>query len=160
MTDGSLIQRGTVNSGTRGGRVHVTKDEMIALCEHHMRVELDADIEGLMATLGRNPIWGPPEGPKIEGRDAVRAHYEAILFPGRFEGRRLRSWVDEDRQEAVSEYIVGVNLNDGRLIEFPVVQVVAFEDGLMKTEQLYYDTDRRPVDLLPADYFESLSTSA
>jgi hypothetical protein len=137
----------------------VTKDEMIELCQHHMQVELDADIEGLMATLAPHPIWGPPEGPKIEGREAVRAHYEAILFPGRFEARRLRSWVDEDRQEAVSEYIVGVNLDDGGHVEFPVVQVVQFEDGLMKTEQLYYDSDRRPVDLLPADYFASLASS-
>jgi hypothetical protein len=125
---------------------------MVALCDHHMRVELDADIEGLMATLSANPVWGPPEGPKIEGRDAIRAHYEGILAPGRHEARRLRSWTDEDRQEAVSEYIVGVHLDDGRYIEFPVIQIVGFEDGLMSSEQLYYDAERRPIDLLPADY--------
>ena len=126
-------------------------DEMVALCDHHMRVELDADLEGLMATLGPNPVWGPPDGPKIEGREAVRAHYAAIMHPGRYEARRLRSWVDEGRQETVSEYIVGVHLDDGRYVEFPVIQIVAFEDSLMKSEQLYYDADRRPVDVLPSE---------
>lgn len=122
--------------------------EMIAASDHHMRRELDADIEALMATLGPNPIWGHPEGPKIEGREAIRAHYEAILKPGRYEARCLRSWHDVDRQEAVNEYVVGVHLEDGsgNYVEFPVVQIVKFEDGLMQNEELYYDPERLPVD--------------
>jgi hypothetical protein len=138
----------------------VNAAEMIAKCDHHMKVELDADLEGLMATLGSNPVWGPPEGPNIVGRDAVRAHYAGILKPGRHEARRLRSWIDEGRQEAASEYVVGVHTDDGRYFEFPVVQIVEFdENGLFKSERLYYDESRRPIDVLPADYLASLGAS-
>ena len=134
--------------------------EMADKCEHHMRMELDADIDGLMATLGANPVWGPPEGPNIVGRDAIHAHYKAILKPGRHEARRLRTWVDEGRQEAASEYVVGVHTDDGRFFEFPVVQIVEFDDeGRMKSERLYYDESRRPVDILPADYLALLGAS-
>src|SRR5580700_946995 len=120
--------------------------EMAELCEHHMRVELDADLEGLMATLSANPVWGHPEGPKIIGRDAVRAHYEGILKPGRHEARRLHTWTDEENQQAASEYTVGVHLDDGSYVEFPVLQIVSFDGKLISSERLYYDPERPPVD--------------
>jgi hypothetical protein len=132
----------------------VKAQEMVDLLDRHMHAELDADLEGLMATLAPNPIWGPPVGDHIEGREAIREHYAATLVKGRFEARRLRSWCDEDRQEAVSEYVVGVNLDDGKKVEFPVIAIVAFEGDLMKSECLYYDQFQRPVDLLPPEIMQ------
>jgi hypothetical protein len=117
---------------------HLDANEMAALCDRRIQREMAADIEGLMATLGSNPVSGHPGGPKIEGRDAMRAHYEGILRQGRFECRRLGSCYDVDRQEAVNEYVVVTHLDGGGRVELPLVQIVAFEDGLMQTERLYH----------------------
>jgi len=131
----------------------VKSNEMIELLDRHMRAELDANLQGVMDTLTDDAVWGNPRGGGywLEGKGAIREHYANTLLKGRFDAECIRSWTDDGRQEAVSEYVVTVNLDDGTAVSFPVVAIVQFKDGLMASECLYFDDTRRPADLLPAE---------
>lgn len=134
----------------------LTSGEMKELLDRHMRAELDADLDGLMATLADKVVWGRDDDPnKLVGTKAVHTHYEAILAPGRHDAERTRGWYDEENQSSATEYMVTVNFDNGEKIVFPLIACVEFIDGRMRNEVLYFYEGRRPAELMPQAELEA-----
>lgn len=58
---------------------------LVTAVRDHMEAEIKGQLEPLMDTLTREPIyhfWGQPEPSVIEGRDAVRAFYSGMFATG------------------------------------------------------------------------------
>lgn len=133
-------------------QVKLTARQMQELLDYHMHTELEANIEGLMSTLADKVCWGRDDDEnKLVGRDAIRAHYEGILAPGRHDARRVRGWYDEAAQSSATEYNVTINFDDGNSLTFPLIACVEFDNGKMRNEVLYFYEGRAPSQLLPQE---------
>lgn len=140
---------------TTAQEIRLTAPQMRELLDRHMRLELEADVDGLMDTLGDNVVWGRDDDPyKLVGRKAIHTHYSGILAPGRHDAKRIRGWYDEEQQSSATEYDVTVNFEDGTSVTFPVLACVEFDNGRMKNEILYFYEGRTPSQVMPADYLQ------
>jgi ketosteroid isomerase-like protein len=111
--------------------------QMLDLIERHMQLEVDGDVDGVMATLTDDVTWGTEATGQYVGAAAVRAHYMAsITPPGRFTTESFRGWADEDRQEAVGLWTVR---RPGVDATYPVLALFRFADSLIRSEELFHD---------------------
>lgn len=123
---------------------------MLAVLDGHVAAEAAHDVDRIMAAFRPDATRGHPSGHVLTGHDAIRAHYEAAKPPGEVKVDRVRSIVDAARQEVADEYLVTITLPHGQKVAFPVLAVVTFEDGLIKTQSAWYQDGLRPADVLTA----------
>ena len=120
----------------------------IALVEHHIRLENEHDLEGVLRTFGDiaqydDEAWGEHH----EGRNGVRMFYEQLM-------KALPDLeIEVQRQHVTNDAILvevvvrGTHLGwwrglpaTGRRIEFPLCGVYAFDDDdRLAGEKIYYD---------------------
>lgn len=120
----------------------------IALVEHHIRLENEHDLEGVLRTFGDvaqydDEAWGEHH----RGRDGVRMFYKQLMkaLPD-LEIEVQRRHVAEDAI-LVEVLIRGTHLGwwrgllpTGRRIEFPLCGVYTFDaDDRLAGERIYYD---------------------
>jgi steroid delta-isomerase-like uncharacterized protein len=120
----------------------------IALVEHHIRLENEHDLEGVLGTFGDvaqydDEAWGEHH----QGRNGVRLFYEQLMraLPD-LEIEVQRRHVTDDAI-LVEVMIRGTHLGrwrglpaTGRRVEFPLCGVYTFDaDDLLAGEKIYYD---------------------
>lgn len=124
------------------------RDEMLHLFEAHREAEAARDIDAILETFVANPfLETAPLGLRSEGRDAVRAAYEAQYFTAFPD----LAPVDEgmafgDDVIAVWGTLRGTSLGDwlgvpagGGTFAVPFANVVPFSQGRMAGETIYFD---------------------
>jgi hypothetical protein len=86
---------------------------MLEIVLAHGRAEVEADVDGLMATLNDNPeyhFWTARRRFGLSGRDEVRKYYEDFVRAGEgyFQSEKTRIVVDDEAvvTEAVYTYLV------------------------------------------------------
>ncbi len=115
----------------------LTPSEMIDLIRHHMELEVQGDVDGVMATLTDDVTWGTASTGLHDGANAVRQHYADSITPaGRFTTEGFRGWADHERQEAVGLWTVR---RPGADATYPVVAVFRFKNRLICSEELFHD---------------------
>jgi steroid delta-isomerase-like uncharacterized protein len=126
----------------------VNRDEMLRLFEAHREAEAARDIDAILETFVDDCFLETmPLGLRSEGRDAVRAAYEAQFFTA------FPDLAPEDEGMAVGENVIAVwgTLRGssrgewlgvppgGGTFAVPFANVVPFKDGLMEGERIYFD---------------------
>lgn len=92
-----------------------TKEKMRALGTLHAQLEIDGDLEGVMATLVEDPVyefW--PVGLRARGREAVRRYYEHLIdvfIPTQRGFQLLEEWLSE--RSLAQEYAIEINTPQG-----------------------------------------------
>lgn len=125
-----------------------SRDARLAVVEEHVRLENEHDLDGIMATFGEEAWYDDePWDEHHEGRDGVRAYYEALL-------RALPDLsIDIHQRHVTSTHVVlevtisGTHTGmwrglpgTGRHVEFPLCAVYAFdEQNKLAGERIYYD---------------------
>jgi steroid delta-isomerase-like uncharacterized protein len=126
----------------------MNRDDMLRLFEAHREAEAARNIDAILDTFADNCFLETvPLGLRSEGRDAVRAAYEAQFFTA------FPDLAPEDEGMAVGNEVIavwgtlrgtsrgewlGVPPGGGRF-EVPFANVVPFNDGLMEGERIYFD---------------------
>lgn len=146
-----------------------TDDErrLIEMWEAHTAAEFEQkDADAAIATMADHPVLiHVPVGTGATGRDAVRKFYARIMIPQTPEDFRLQGLTRSVGQNRIiDEFIVrfthSVRMDwfapgiepTGRRIAVPHVAVIAFEDGRISSEHIYWDhaTVLRQMGLLDA----------
>ena len=124
------------------------RDDMLRLFDAHREAEAARDIDAIVETFVEDCFLETvPLGLRSEGRDAVRAAYEAQFFMA------FPDLAPEDEGLAVGENVVtvwgtlrGTSCGDwlgvapgGGTFAVPFANVVPFKDGLMEGERIYFD---------------------
>jgi steroid delta-isomerase-like uncharacterized protein len=124
------------------------KDEMLRLFEAHREAEAARDIDAILETFVEDCFLETvPVGLRSEGREAVKASYEAQFFTA-FPDRS-----PDDEGMAVGDDVVavwgtlrGTSRGDwlgippgGGRFAVPFANVVPFTQGLMAGERIYFD---------------------
>jgi hypothetical protein len=124
------------------------RSEMIRLFETHREAEAARDIDGILQTFIPDPFLETIAlGLRSEGREAVRAAYEAQFFTA------FPDLAPEDDGIAVGDDVIavwgtlrGTSRGDwlgvapgGGTFAVPFANVVPFRDGLMAGETIYFD---------------------
>jgi steroid delta-isomerase-like uncharacterized protein len=126
----------------------MNRDDMLRLFEAHREAEAARNIDAILDTFADNCFLETvPLGLRSEGRNAVRAAYEAQFFTA------FPDLAPEDEGMAVGDDVVavwgtlrgtsrgewlGVPPGGGRFA-VPFANVVPFKDGLMEGERIYFD---------------------
>jgi steroid delta-isomerase-like uncharacterized protein len=120
----------------------------IRTVEEHVRCENAHDLEGVLATFGASARYDDePWDEHHEGRDEVRAYYEALLAA--LPDLRIdiaRRYVD-DEAIILEVTIRGTHRgtwrglpSTGRRVQFPLCGVYSFDDDdRLRGEKIYYD---------------------
>lgn len=126
----------------------MSRHEMLALFDAHREAEAARDIDAILDTFADDCFLETvPLGLRSEGRDAVRAAYEAQFFTA------FPDLAPEDEGMAVGEDVVAVwgtlrGTSSGEWLgvppgggafAVPFANVVPFKDGLMAGERIYFD---------------------
>lgn len=124
------------------------RDEMLRLFEAHREAEAARDIDAILKTFVTECFLETmPLGLRVEGRDAVRAAYEAQFFTA------FPDLAPEDEGLAFGDDVIAVwgTLRGtsrgnwlgvppgGGTFSVPFANVVPFEQGLMAGERIYFD---------------------
>jgi steroid delta-isomerase-like uncharacterized protein len=136
----------TDDSGT--GETRASREERLAIVEEHVREENQHDLDGIMATFGKDPWYdNEPVGEYHDGRDSVRGYYEDLLHA-------LPDFhVDVHQRHVTEEHVIlevtisGTHEGNwrglpgtGRAVEFETCSVFAFDDqNKLAGERIYYD---------------------
>ena len=120
----------------------------------HMQAELDADLEGTMATMVAEPhLLNLASGTGGEGGDGVRAFYATYLigqfFPPDVEFIPISSTQDGERlvdelvirfthTQPIGHLLPGVPAT-GRKVEMALVVIVGVREGKVAYEHIYWD---------------------
>ena len=120
----------------------------------HMQAELDADLEGTMATMVADPhLLNLASGTGGEGADGVRAFYATYLigqfFPPDVEFIPISSTQDGERlvdelvirfthTQPIGHLLPGVPAT-GRKVEMALVVIVGVREGKVAYEHIYWD---------------------
>ncbi len=146
VTLGSVVELATDTLG--GRRTSVDQNEMLRLFEAHREAESARDIDAILETFVADPFLETvPLGLRSEGRDAVRAAYEAQFFTG------FPDLAPEDEGMACGEDVIvvrgtlrGTSRGDwlgvppgGGTFVVPFANIVPFRQGLMAGETIYFD---------------------
>jgi steroid delta-isomerase-like uncharacterized protein len=122
--------------------------EMLRLFEAHREAEAARDIDAILETFTADCFLETmPLGLRSEGRDAVRAAYEAQFFTA------FPDLAPEDEGMAVGDDVIavwgtlrGTSRGEwlgvppgGGTFAIPFANVVPFKDGLMEGERIYFD---------------------
>ncbi len=124
------------------------RDEMLRLFEAHREAEAARDIDAILETFVTDCfLETTPLGIRVEGRDAVRAAYEAQFFTA------FPDLAPEDEGMAFGDDVIavwgtlrGTSRGDwlgvpagGGAFAVPFANVVPFDQGLMAGERIYFD---------------------
>jgi steroid delta-isomerase-like uncharacterized protein len=124
------------------------RNAMLRLFEAHRKAEAARDIDAILETFGPDPFLETMAlGIRSEGRDAVRAAYEAQYFTA------FPDLAPEDQGMAVGEDVVvvwgilrGTSRGDwlgvppgGGTFAVPFANIVPFSQGRMAGETIYFD---------------------
>lgn len=120
----------------------------IALVEHHIRLENEHDLEGVLRTFGESARYDDEAwGEQYEGRNSVRLFYEQLMnaLPDLAIEVRRRHITDD--AIVVEVVIRGTHLGDwrglpatGRRVEFPLCGIYTFDtEDRLAGERIYYD---------------------
>ena len=120
----------------------MTFDEMENAFFKHEEFELAYDLEGTMTTLIDVPRYELPVlGLRIEGKKAATELYTRMLVGG----EKRAMWAEKRFSHAtapnvlVREAYVWFNTNDGERGKGQYIVVIAFEDGKIAGERMYFD---------------------
>jgi steroid delta-isomerase-like uncharacterized protein len=126
----------------------MNRDDMLRRFEAHREAEAARDIDAILDTFVADCFLETmPLGLRSEGRDAVRAAYEAQFFTA------FPDLAPEDEGMAVGDDVVavwgtlrGTSRGEwlgvppgGGTFAVPFANVVPFKDGLMEGERIYFD---------------------
>jgi steroid delta-isomerase-like uncharacterized protein len=126
----------------------MNRDDMLRLFEAHREAEAARDIDAILETFADDCLLETmPLGLRSEGREAVRAAYEAQFFTA------FPDLAPEDEGMAVGDNVIavwgtlrGTSRGDwlgvpagGGTFAVPFANVVPFKDGLMEGERIYFD---------------------
>jgi steroid delta-isomerase-like uncharacterized protein len=126
----------------------MNRDDMLRLFEAHREAEAARNIDAILDTFADNCFLETvPLGLRSEGRNAVRAAYEAQFFTA------FPDLAPEDEGMAVGDDVVAVwgtlrGTSRGEWLGVPpgggrfavlFANVVPFKDGLMEGERIYFD---------------------
>jgi steroid delta-isomerase-like uncharacterized protein len=124
------------------------RDEMLRLFEAHREAEAARDIDAILETFVDDCFLETvPLGIRSQGRDAVKAAYEAQFFTA------FPDLAPEDEGTSVGDDVIvvwgtlrGTNRGEwlgvppgGGAFAVPFANVVPFSDGLMAGERVYFD---------------------
>jgi hypothetical protein len=124
------------------------RDEMLRLFEAHREAEAARDIDAILETFVADCFLETlPLGLRSQGRDAVRAAYEAQFFTA------FPDLAPEDEGMAFGDDVIavwgtlrGTSRGDwlgirpgGGTFAVPFANVVPFDQGLMAGERIYFD---------------------
>ena len=129
-------------------RRSVNQDEMLRLFEAHREAEAARDVDAILATFVDDCFLETMAlGLRAEGRDAVKAAYEAqyfVAFPDLDPDDQGMAFGDDTmvvwgflRGTSEGEWL-GVPPGGGSF-SVPFANVVPFKDGLMAGEAIYFD---------------------
>jgi steroid delta-isomerase-like uncharacterized protein len=126
----------------------MNRDDMLRLFEAHREAEAARDINAILETFADDCFLETmPLGLRSEGRDAVRAAYEAQFFTA------FPDLAPEDEGMALGDNVIavwgtlrGTSRGEwlgvppgGGTFAVPFANVVPFKDGLMEGERIYFD---------------------
>jgi steroid delta-isomerase-like uncharacterized protein len=126
----------------------MNQDDMLRLFEAHRVAEAARDIDAILETFVDDCFLETlPLGLRSEGRESVRAAYEAQFFTA------FPDLAPEDEGMAVGENVIavwgtlrGTSRGEwlgvppgGGTFAVPFANVVPFKDGLMEGERIYFD---------------------
>lgn len=120
----------------------------IALVEHHIRLENEHDLEGVLRTFGDEARYDDEAwGEHYEGRDGVRQFYEQLMKAMPDLSIEVQQRYVTDDAILVEVVIRGTHLGSwrglpatGRRIQFPLCGVYTFDaDDRLAGEKIYYD---------------------
>jgi steroid delta-isomerase-like uncharacterized protein len=124
------------------------QEEMLRLFEAHREAEAARDIDAILETFAADCFLETiPLGIRSEGKEAVRAAYEAQFFTA------FPDLAPDDEGMALGDDVIVVwgTLNGtskgewlgvppgGRSFAVPFTNLVPFKDGLMEGEKIYFD---------------------
>jgi len=124
------------------------QEEMLRLFEAHREAEAARDIDAILETFATDCFLETiPLGIRSEGKDAVRAAYEAQFFTA------FPDLAPEDEGMAFGDDAIvvwgtlrGTSRGDwlgvppgGGVFAVPFANLVPFKDGLMEGEKIYFD---------------------
>jgi steroid delta-isomerase-like uncharacterized protein len=124
------------------------QEEMLRLFEAHREAEAARDIDAILETFAADCFLETiPLGIRSEGKEAVRAAYEAQFFTA------FPDLAPDDEGMALGDDVIVVwgTLNGtskgewlgvppgGRSFTVPFTNLVPFKDGLMEGEKIYFD---------------------
>ena len=126
----------------------MNRDEMLRLFEAHREAEAARDVDAILATFVEDCFLETMAlGLRAEGRDAVKAAYEAqyfVAFPDLDPDDQGMAFGDDVmvvwgflRGTSKGEWL-GVSPGGGSF-SVPFTNVVPFKDGLMEGEAVYFD---------------------
>ena len=124
------------------------RDEMLRLFEAHREAEAARDVDAILATFVENCFLETVAlGLRAEGRDAVKAAYEAqyfVAFPDLDPQDQGMAFGDDVM--VVWGFLRGTSKGEwlgvppgGGSFSVPFANVVPFKDGLMGGEAVYFD---------------------
>jgi steroid delta-isomerase-like uncharacterized protein len=125
------------------------QQEMIALVEQHLKAEGAGDVDGSVAVYTDDIVHdavGMPGSPRT-GKEAAREFYQYLTANFRTEGEQpLNRFFDGDNMileqnmtGAVIGEMVGIP-GHGRKVNFGILHVFGFRDGLISREQVWIDS--------------------
>lgn len=125
------------------------RSDMIALVERHLRAEGAGDVEGAVAVYTDDIVHddvGFPGSPRT-GKDAAREFYRFLTANFRTEGEEtLSQFFDGDTmiiEHNMTGTVIGELLGipgNGRRVNFRMLHVFDFRDGLIRREQTWIDS--------------------
>ncbi|WP_394821812.1 nuclear transport factor 2 family protein [Pendulispora albinea] len=126
----------------------MTPEQMDAVVNEHMAAEKASDVERALATLTPDVIHdvvGAPDG-VLHGREQVRGryshHFQEVQIVAHTVNRRLHGdhfLVDECTMDVtVPGRLVGIP-GHGKRVQFRMVQLFQFRDGLIARENVWVD---------------------
>ncbi|MFN2539642.1 MAG: nuclear transport factor 2 family protein [Mycobacteriales bacterium] len=113
-------------------------DEVRALVAQYFDCANNDDFEGLAKLFHEDAVSRPVNAPPLVGRDAVLTMYPQVLAP-------FPVHCDDPVRILVSGQTAAVNIHftgtmtDGKVIEFDAVDVIEYEDGLIRRISYWYD---------------------
>ena len=125
------------------------QQEMLALVERHLKAEGAGDVEGAVAVYTDDIVHdavGFPGSP-LQGKDAARAFYQHLTanFRTEHEQPRHQYWAEDSlvMEQLMTGTVMGQMLGlpgNGRRINFRILHVFEFRDGLISGENVWLDT--------------------
>jgi hypothetical protein len=124
--------------------IELTPQRMWELLATHGRLEYESDIEGVMSTIGADPLWEfHPLGLRVQDRDAIRLLYECQfehILPRL--GSAVHRTVSYGERCMVRESSFAIRMPDGSAGSGIAVAILEFEDsGLIRSERGYASGD-------------------
>ena len=125
----------------------MTNEQMHEVAARHVAAEDKADVAGAIATYHADCFYETPAlGTRFVGRDQVTLQYTALFgalpdgivtYDGEAYGKDVLVHWGTFRGTLTGEFLG--QPATGRKVEFPVIAMLFFKEGLMEGERVFYD---------------------